>query len=272
MSGRFCMATFAQSILGETDFIKKIDIMNFLRKKQNIYFNTSVILKAEIAREFMDVMKLDVDRNLVVTACLLFDCLKYENASNEPYNKRPEDYIEYFRALGFSDRFCKICIEHTRKGLNPDVPREEESDILELVDQFGGLLLNRTDRLAYDVDEALEILTVKNMAGVNNRYLAIFQEFVDIMEDIKIAMLGLLSRVQKDLNCVAKNDISDAVRELYNINERNEKAFAQREKELHYGGDLLGELRKARAKLKLFEEAPLLPGFELEDIGEDKLD
>ena len=60
------MATFAQSILGETDFIKKIDIMNFLRKKQNIYFNTSVILKAEIAREFMDVMKLDVDRNLVV--------------------------------------------------------------------------------------------------------------------------------------------------------------------------------------------------------------
>ena len=62
------MATFAQSILGETDFIKKIDIMNFLRKKQNIYFNTSVILKAEIAREFMDVMKLDVDRNLVVTA------------------------------------------------------------------------------------------------------------------------------------------------------------------------------------------------------------
>ena len=92
------------------------------------------------------------------------------------------------------------------------------------MDQFGGLLLNRTDRLAYDVDEALEILTVKNMAGVNNRYLAIFQEFVDIMEDIKIAMLGLLSRVQKDLNCVAKNDISDAVRELYNINERNEKA------------------------------------------------
>ena len=156
--------------------------------------------------------------------------------------------------------------------MNPDVPREEESDILELVDQFGGLLLNRTDRLAYDVDEALEILTVKNMDGVNNRYLSIFQEFVDIMEDIKIAMLGLLSRVQKDLNCVAKNDISDAVRELYNINERNEKAFAQREKELHYGGDLLGELRKARAKLKLFEEAPLLPGFELEDIGEDKLD
>ena len=52
------------------------------------------------------------------------------------------------------------------------------------------------------------------------------------MEDIKIAMLGLLSRVQKDLNCVAKNDISDAVRELYNINERNEKAFAQREKAL----------------------------------------
>ena len=61
------MATFAQYILSEPDFIKKVDIVNFLRKKQNIYFNTSVILKAEIARQFIDTMKLDVDRNVTLT-------------------------------------------------------------------------------------------------------------------------------------------------------------------------------------------------------------
>ena len=38
------MATFAEYILSENDFIKKIDIMTYLKKKQNIFFNTSVIM------------------------------------------------------------------------------------------------------------------------------------------------------------------------------------------------------------------------------------
>ena len=48
--------------------------------------------------------------------------------------------------------------------------------------------------------------------------------------------------------------------------ERNEAAFAKREAELRMGGNLLTELRKARAKLRYFEEAPLLPGFDMEDL------
>lgn len=79
-------------------------------------------------------------------------------------------------------------------------------------------------------------------------------------------MMGLISMMQLDLNCVGRNDIPAAVRELYNIEERNAKAFAKREKELHYGGNLLDELKKARARLKYFESAPLLPGFNLEDL------
>ena len=82
-------------------------------------------------------------------------------------------------------------------------------------------------------------------------------------------MIGLLTRYQYNMNCITKNDISGAVRELYETMERNEKAFEQREKELKKGGNLLDELKKARAKLKLFEEAPLLPGFDVEDLGED---
>lgn len=260
------MATFAQYILNEQDFIKKVEIVNFLRRKQNIYFNTFVILKAEIARQFIDTMKLDVDRNLTLTACLLYSCLKSDVAfANSKYNKTEQEYNEYFKSLGFSDRFCRICAGYIRK--DGDCEREKESDILEIVDQFGAMLVNRSDRLAYSVDEALEILVTKNMPKSNNRYLETFKEFVDIMEDIEVKLLGLLSRFQKDMNCVTKNDIPGAVRELYEAAERNEKAFAKREAELRMGGNLLDELKKARAKLKLFEEAPLLPGFELEDLN-----
>ena len=181
------MATFAQYILSEPDFIKKIDIVNFLRKKQNIYFNTAVILKAEIAREFIDTMKLDVDRNVVLTACLLYDCLKYEYPTSDlNYNKSPEEYKEYFKSLGFSDKFYRICAGHTRKTQVEGMPREKESDILELADQFGGLITHRSDRLAYNIDEALQILVTKNMKNSDNQYLETFQEFVDIMEDIEV--------------------------------------------------------------------------------------
>lgn len=82
-------------------------------------------------------------------------------------------------------------------------------------------------------------------------------------------MIGLLSKFQKNMNCITKNDIPGAVREIYDTMERNEAAFAKREAELRMGGDLLEELKKARAKLKLFQEAPLLPGFDLEDLNED---
>lgn len=79
-------------------------------------------------------------------------------------------------------------------------------------------------------------------------------------------MMGLLTKFQKNMNCITRNDIPGAVREIYDTMERNEAAFAKREAELRMGGNLLIELRKARAKLRYFEEAPLLPGFDMEDL------
>lgn len=79
-------------------------------------------------------------------------------------------------------------------------------------------------------------------------------------------MMGLLTRFQKNMNCITRNDIPGAVREIYDTIERNDAAFARREAELRMGGNLIDELRKARAKLKHFEEAPLLPGFNMEDL------
>jgi len=261
------MATFAQYILGEPDFVKKIEIASFLKKKQNTFFNTSVIMKAEIAREFVDTMEIDIDHNLVVSAALLYDCLKID--SPEEINRlkySQQEYIQFLKRLGFDDRFCKICLEHSRVGLDPNIPREKEGDILEIVEQFGALLVHRSDRLAYTVPEALEILVTKNMVGVKNAYLEEFQGFVDIMESMEVMQLGLLSRFQKDLNCVIKNDIPGAVREIYATMERNEEAFKKRKAELRMGGNLLDELKKARAKLKHFQEAPLLPGFDMDDL------
>ena len=46
--------------------------------------------------------------------------------------------------------------------------------------------MHRSDRIAYTVPEALEILVNKNMKDVNNIYLGQFQEFVDIMEGMEV--------------------------------------------------------------------------------------
>ena len=70
------METFADYILNETDYSKKMEIVYYLQKRENIFFDNSVVLKAELARLFIETMNIDVDENLVVTACLLYACKK----------------------------------------------------------------------------------------------------------------------------------------------------------------------------------------------------
>lgn len=70
------METFADYILSEEDYIKKMEIVYYLQKREKIFFDNSVVLKAEIAKLFIETMNLDVDKNLVFTACLLYACKK----------------------------------------------------------------------------------------------------------------------------------------------------------------------------------------------------
>lgn len=70
------MESFADYILGESDYGKKMEIAYYLQKKENIFFDNSVVLKAELARLFINTMNIPVDENLVVTACLLYACKK----------------------------------------------------------------------------------------------------------------------------------------------------------------------------------------------------
>lgn len=177
------METFADYILSEKDFIKKLQIMYYLQKRKDIFFDNSVILKAEVARQFIEAMNLDVDENLVLTACLLYACKKSKLAFDLDKIKRyAVEGAEYLATLGFSDRFCKICSEVNRYLGNED--REKESDILELVDNFGGLVLNRPERKGYSIDAAMNLIENRNLKGKNNIYLEDFKEFIRSKEGV----------------------------------------------------------------------------------------
>lgn len=91
---------------------------------------------------------------------------------------------DYLKSLGFSSRFCKICSEVNR--YNEIEEREKESDILEVIDCFGGMLLHRPEREGFKPDEALILLEERNLKGKDNRYLEEFKKFVVAMEEIKI--------------------------------------------------------------------------------------
>ena len=179
------MRDFATYILEENDVAQKMLITYYLSKKTGIFFDKSVVLKTELVRLFIEYMKLDVDENLVVTAMLLCNCKKVENAQKigklETYAKEGAQYLE---TLGFNKRFCKICEEVNR--YSKSFPREKESDIIEVTDQFTGLILNRVERDAFTPEDALIVLKERNLKYTDNRYLELFEQFVKELENITI--------------------------------------------------------------------------------------
>ena len=177
------MESFADYILAEKDYIRKMEIAYYLQKKKHIFLDNSVILKTEIARLFIETMKIDVDENLVLTACLLYACKKNIMSHDvEKIQKYAKEGAEYLSTLGFTDRFCKICSEVNR--YQGEENREKESDILELVDNFGGLVLDRPERKGFSIDEAINLMENRNLKGVYNRYIEKFKEFVFLKEGV----------------------------------------------------------------------------------------
>ena len=179
------MEDFAMYILNEKNHIQKMIIAYYMSQKTGTFFDKSIVLRAEIARMFLNYTGLDVDKNKVLTAVLLCNCKKVDNAQKlgklETYAK---EGAEYLSTLGFDKEFCTIC-----EGLNRYSGikrRKKESDILELVDQFTGLILKRAERDAFTPEEALIILKERNLKNVTNRYLEDFIIFVKAMEDVFI--------------------------------------------------------------------------------------
>lgn len=177
------MDTFADYILEERNLAAKMEIAYYLAKKENIFLDKTVILKTELARLFLKYNKLELDENLVLTACLLCNCKKPQNSKNiEEIKIYAKQGAEYLEKLGFDKKFCKICEEVNR--YSESSPREKESDILELVDQFGGMILNRQERIGLKPDEALVLLIHRNLKNKYNRYIESFANFIDMLEEI----------------------------------------------------------------------------------------
>ena len=179
------MEEFAKYILNEDDLISKIEIIYFLAPKLGINFDKSIVFKTEIARMFLKYTKVKVDNNLVLTAALLCNCKKVDDAQKigklQTYAK---EGAEHLKTLGFDERFCRIC-----EGINRYSkvnPREPESDILELADNFGGMLIDRPERVGFSPDEAMVLIEHRNLKNQYNKYLEIFRDFINVMEKIEI--------------------------------------------------------------------------------------
>lgn len=179
------MLSFAEYILNEKDFYKKIELAYYLHKKKKTFFNNSVIFKSMIAKMFIETMNIDVDENLLLTACLLCSCKKIDAAQNiEKIKSYSKESSEYLAKIGFDENFCKICEQQNR--YSNSLPRKKESDILELVDQFGGMLLDRPERQAFQIDEALALLEYRNLKDLDNIYLEDFKKFIEMEKEIII--------------------------------------------------------------------------------------
>ena len=208
------METFADYILEEKDLASKMDITYYLAKRKKIFFDKSIIFKTEITRMFLNYSKIEVDKNFMLTASLLCNCKKVDNAQDlesvRTYAKKGAEYLE---TLGFDKKFCKVCEEINRYSNSN--PRERESDILELVDQFGGMVLDRPERIGFKPDEALVMLEHRNLKNQYNRYLDTFLEFVNFMEKINVGEsvnMTALRRLIKTYN--ETNDETKFIKEV----------------------------------------------------------
>ncbi len=192
------MNDFAEYILNEKDLISKIEIIYFLAPKLKLNFDKSVVFKTEIARLFLKYTKVKVDNNLVLTANLLCNCKKVDDSQKlGKMRTYAKEGAEYLAQLGFDERFCRICEGVNRYSENP---REKESDILELADQFGGMLIDRPERIAFNCDEALVLLEHRNLKSAYNRYLESFRDFAETMDKVEIAgnvNTTIFARLQK---------------------------------------------------------------------------
>lgn len=247
------MDTFADYILNEKDLASKIEIVYYLSKKEKIHFDKAVILKTEIVRLFLKYSKLDLDENLLLTASLLCNCKKVENTRNleeiKSYAKNGADYLEI---LGFDEKFCKICGEINRyRGSNT---RENESDVLELVEQFGGMLIDRPERIGFEPDEAMVLLVHRNLKGEYNRYVEKFTQFIEMLEEINMGEFVEIPALKKLVKIYNETDeLIEFVKKIINNYEPQiDKLIEKRNREIKE--EMFEESDSMKNKRPLFTE------------------
>ena len=116
---------------------------------------------------FIESMEIEVDVSIVSSACLVKALMSDVN-----------DNSKLLESLGFEKRFIKICKETYERRDGEE--REKESDILELADRMGDLMMDNEIRPGYSITAALYILKKKLLKDSGNIYLEEFDEFINI--------------------------------------------------------------------------------------------
>lgn len=220
---KFDKSLFAESILAEKDLVKKAAIIcRYQKSTIDVFFDTTSILKAEMARLFIERANLNqINKDCVMTACLVY-AFKRTNSPKEieRIKREKEEDKKFLRSLGFDETFCKICSEYSRYNEPADYIREKEGDILELIDKFVGLIMHREDRLAFPVSDALELLDTKLLDNIDNSYKTQFIHFIQSLEEIEVTReIGIITYLANRTNQNQRHDITSMIETLIKIRE-----------------------------------------------------
>lgn len=217
----FDKTLFAQTIFEEKELIKKVEIVRrYQQSTIKIFFDATSILKAELARIFIEQMNIEgVDKDKVITACLVYAFKRTGSPMEKERIKREKEKDKRFlQSLGFDERFCKICGEYNRYNEPTDYEREKEGDILEIIDKFVGLIMHREDRPAFPVEDALDLLNTKLLNGIENRYKNKFTQFVEDLEEIEVSRnIGVMTYFAISVNKNQRHDIASMIETIVKI-------------------------------------------------------
>lgn len=242
--------TFASYFLNQKDLERKFDIMHYLKKRTGIFYDTTVIFKTIMAKQFLNYLQdnypeIELDENIIISARLLCDCMKKENSTDlEDIRNYAREGALYLSKLGFDNKFCKICEGVNRYTIQENRP--DESDILELSDQFGGMLLDRPERIGFKPDEALVLLQFRNLKDKYNKYLDIFIEFVNYMN--KNELLEWEARQYDGVDTrIAINSSTSIYERTLEVLQNYKEKLAEKDQEQvkDFTEDMLGEIKKS---------------------------
>lgn len=218
---KFDQSLFATSILSEKELIKKVEIVcRYQKSTIDVFFDTTSVLKAEIARLFIDQMNIDrINKDNVITACLVYAFRRTNSPMEIERIKHEKDADkEFLKSLGFDEEFCKICSEYNRYNETSDYERTNEGDIIELIDKFVGLIMHREDRPAFPVNEALDILNSKILDGIDNKYKNKFNKFINNLEEIEVSrFVGVITYFSNSVNKNQRHDIVSVIETIIKI-------------------------------------------------------
>lgn len=211
----------ADALLEEEDLIRKFEIMFYLQKKESIFFNTTSMVKAELMRMFLEEQKIEgLDISEMLTMSLIYTVKRIDSPQErQRMQDNKKENLEYIQSLGFSKEFAINATYYKEE----DVVAEErtvQEKILDIFDQFAGLISHREERIAYQIPQALDVLEKTNLASTTNEYLPMFIAFIKKIDESVGAQMGVVSDLQKGINTLAKDDITNATRLIYDAREK----------------------------------------------------